>query len=46
MDYKECIDKAKNDIDSVNEFLNLIEKNSDTFKKVGISVSFKSKTIF
>lgn len=44
--YSDLIQQAKEKIDSVNQFLNLIEKNYDTFKSVGISVSFKGKTMF
>lgn len=45
MSYSDSIHKAKEKIDSVNQFINLIEKNSDTFKSVGISVSFKGQTV-
>ena len=46
MSYLSLIEKAKKDIDSVKEFIELIENSSDLFKSVGISVSFKGKTIF
>jgi len=46
MSFKDSIQKAKEDIDSVKEFINLIEKKSDLLKSVGISVSFKGKSIF
>ena len=45
MSYSYAIQKAKEQIDSVNEFINLIEKNSDIFKSFGISVSFKGQSI-
>ncbi len=44
--FKDSIQKAKDNIDSVKDFINLIENNSDLFKSVGISVTFKGKTIF
>ena len=46
MSFKDSIQKSKEDIDSVKEFINLIEKKSDLLKSVGISVSFKGKSIF
>lgn len=45
MSYLDSIQKVKGQIDSVNEFINLIEKNSNIFKSVGISVIFKGQTI-
>lgn len=45
MNYSNPIKEAKQKLDSVNEFINLIEKNSETFKEIGISISFKNKTV-